>query len=405
MLNASRIIFGCVLLTLFHQALPVTSLRGDEPTETNSPADSKLISFHRDVRPIFSRHCYGCHQGAKQLGSYVMTEFDRLLAGGESESPAIIPGKPDDSYLVELITPVDGHAEMPNEPFPSLNEVEIDMVRKWIAEGASNDSPQDDHAYSSENPPPYVSAPAIPSIDVSPDGKTIAVAGYHEVLLVDGETGLIQNRLVGLSPRINTVQFSPDGTRIAALGGTPGQRGELQIWDVSTGSLSLSQMITYDTLTGGSWSPDGSKIAFGATDNVVRAIDSNTGEQVLFQGAHEDWVRDTAFTPDSTHVISVARDMSCKLTEVVTERFIDNITSITPGALSGGLSSVVAHPTRNEIVVGGADGVAKVYRIFRITARKIGDDANLIRRMPEMPEEFSASRSTKMAHLSQPPQH
>jgi len=385
MLNASRIIFGCVLLTLFHQALPVTSLRGDEPTETNSPADSKLISFHRDVRPIFSRHCYGCHQGAKQLGSYVMTEFDRLLAGGESESPAIIPGKPDDSYLVELITPVDGHAEMPNEPFPSLNEVEIDMVRKWIAEGASNDSPQDDHAYSSENPPPYVSAPAIPSIDVSPDGKTIAVAGYHEVLLVDGETGLIQNRLVGLSPRINTVQFSPDGTRIAALGGTPGQRGELQIWDVSTGSLSLSQMITYDTLTGGSWSPDGSKIAFGATDNVVRAIDSNTGEQVLFQGAHEDWVRDTAFTPDSTHVISVARDMSCKLTEVVTERFIDNITSITPGALSGGLSSVVAHPTRNEIVVGGADGVAKVYRIFRITARKIGDDANLIRRMPEMP--------------------
>ena len=118
---------------------------------------------------------------------------------------------------------------------------------------------------------------------------------------------------------------------MAALGGTPGERGELQIWDIASSSLDLSQMVTYDTLSGGSWSPDGSKIAFGATDNVVRAVDSTTGEQVLFQGAHEDWVRDTTFTPDSTHVISVTSDVSCKLTEVATERFIDNITSITPG--------------------------------------------------------------------------
>ena len=118
---------------------------------------------------------------------------------------------------------------------------------------------------------------------------------------------------------------------------------------------------------------------------MVRAIDAKTGKRVLFQGAHDDWVRDTTFTADSTHVISVARDMTTKLTEVATERFIDNITSITPGALSGGLSSVCAHPERNEILVGGADGVAKLYRVFRETARKIGDDANLIRSMPKLP--------------------
>jgi WD40 repeat protein len=35
-------------------------------------------------------------------------------------------------------------------------------------------------------------------------------------------------------------------------------------------------------------------------------------------------------------------------------------------------------------LVGGADGVAKVYRVFRETARKIGDDANLVRAMPAM---------------------
>src|SRR5205823_8043166 len=45
---------------------------------------------------------------------------------------------------------------------------------------------------------------------------------------------------------------------------------------------------------------------------------------------------------------------------------------------------VARHPERDEVVVGGADGVAKVYRLFRVTARVIGDDSNLIRQMPPM---------------------
>ena len=141
--------------------------------------------------------------------------------------------------------------------------------------------------------------------------------------MTDLSDGRVMNRLVGMSPRINSVRFSPDGNRLAAVGGTPGVLGELQVWNVNQGELELSKILTFDTLAGLSWSPDGSKIAFGASDNVVRAVDSKTGDQVLFQGAHEDWVRDTVFTADGSHLISVARDMSCKLTEVETERFVD----------------------------------------------------------------------------------
>ncbi|QDT09851.1 DUF1549 domain-containing protein [Stieleria marina] len=361
----------------------------EQDTETGAGKAEAIIppvSYHEQITPIFRRNCFGCHQGAKQLGSYLMTNFTAMVRGGESENTAIVPGKPDDSFLMDQIRIVDGHAEMPKSPAKPLSAVEVELVSQWISQGAKDDSPaQLGPQYSAQQPPVYVGPPSLPSIDVSPDQKLIAVAGFHEVILIDADSYQTRARLVGMSPRIKTVRFSPDGKRLVAAGGTPAVSGELQVWSVDDATLTLSLPVTYDTLSGASWSPDGSMIAFGAADNTLRAVDAQTGEQVLFQGAHDDWVRDTAFTPDGKHVISVARDMTTKLTEVATERFIDNITSITPGALPGGLSSVVAHPTRNEIVVGGADGAAKVYRVFRETERKIGDDANLIRALPKMP--------------------
>ena len=74
-----------------------------------------------------------------------------------------------------------------------------------------------------------------------------------------------------------------------------------------------------------------------------------------------------------------------KLIHVATQRFIDNITSITPGALKGGLNAVTRHPTKDELLCGGADGIPKLYRMVREKARKIGDDFNLLRKFPALP--------------------
>jgi hypothetical protein len=59
---------------------------------------------------------------------------------------------------------------------------------------------------------------------------------------------------------------------------------------------------------------------------------------------------------DGKHVVSCGRDMSVKLTEVATMRFVDNVTSITPGALKGGVQVLARHPQRNEVLIGGTDG-------------------------------------------------
>ena len=160
--------------------------------------------------------------------------------------------------------------------------------------------------------------------------------------------------------------------------------GEIQIWDVAKRELDMSKPVGPDTAYGASWSPDGKLISFGLPDNTVRAIDATSGKQVLLMGGHSDWVLDTEFSLKGDHLVSVGRDMSTKLTHVETERFIDNVTSITPGALKGGVNAVEGHPNQDHIVVGGSDGVPQIYRLKRETVRKIGDNANLIRRYPAM---------------------
>ena len=355
------------------------SFAADEPAK--APAK---VSYYKDVRPIFQTQCQGCHQPAKAGGGYVMTDFAKLLTGGESGDKAVVAGKLDESNLIDQITPKDGKAVMPKGKNP-LSGAEIDIIKRWIGEGAADDTPANaKQKFDMAHPPVYVRPPVIGSIDFSTDGSLLAIAGFNEVLLFDGEGNNRLARLVGMSEKIESVKFSPDGKRLAVTGGSPGRFGEVQVWDVAERKLTLSVPVTYDTLNGASWSPDGKLVSFGCADNSVRAIDSTTGVQVLFQGAHSDWALDTVFSKEGTHLMSVSRDRTTKLTELATQRFIDNISSITPGALRGGIGAVARHPERDEIVIGGSDGVPKVYRVFRLTVRVIGDDSNLIKRLPAM---------------------
>ena len=61
-------------------------------------------AISKQVRPLLQANCYGCHQPAKAKGEYQMTSWQGLLRGGESGSPAVVPGKPEESHLLELIT-------------------------------------------------------------------------------------------------------------------------------------------------------------------------------------------------------------------------------------------------------------------------------------------------------------
>jgi len=387
------------LLAWAHGAVLGGDAKKDKDHETGP------VSYYKHIRPIFQQHCQGCHQPAKAEGSFVMTSYAALLKKGEHEEPGIVPGNVAKSMIVAQITPHNGKPPaMPRGKEP-LSDREVDQIKRWIAEGARDDTPASTRdIVDMEHPPTYLLLPVITAVAYSPDSKLLAVSGYHEILLHQADGSGLVARLVGLSERIQSLAFSPDGKLLAAVGGSPGRFGEVQIWEVARHRLKLSLPMTFDTVYGVSWSHDGTRIAFGCADNSVRAIEAKTGKQVLYQGGHSDWVFGTVFSRQDEYIVSVSRDMSVKLTDVATQRLIDNITSITPGGLKGGLTAVDRRPLKDkkmskvppdtpgvpprvydEVMCGGSDGVPRLYKIHRETARKIGDDDNRVRQFEPMP--------------------
>jgi WD40 repeat protein len=396
-------LFRPLLLAGLVLALAGSLVRAAEPAEKKADADAP-VSYYKDIRPIFAQHCQGCHQPAKPLGGFVMTGYADLLKNGERMQAGLVPGQVEKSFIVDQIQPTkDGMTAMPKGQSP-LPTADVEKIKKWIAAGAKDDTPPNaQQVVDDKHPPVYDLPPVISSLAYSPDGSMIAVSGYHEILLHKGDGSGLIARLIGLSERIQSLAFSPDGKLLAMAGGSPGRFGEIQIWDVAKKKLNLSISVTFDTLYGLSWSHDGAKIAVGCADNSLRAFDAATGAQILFQGAHNDWVLGTMFSKDSTYLVSISRDRSVKLTEVATQRFIDNITSITPGALKGGLTAVARNPQKNEtkvkntaagtdatekwydeLAIGGADGMPRLYQMHRTKKRVIGDDFNKVREYPAL---------------------
>ncbi len=96
-------------------------------------ADDAL--FRDRVAPVFRRHCLNCHNDEVQKGGLSLQTSESMLKGGDS-GEVVFPGDPDSSYLLDLITPSDGKAEMP-EGSEALSEEDRTAIADWIAAGAA----------------------------------------------------------------------------------------------------------------------------------------------------------------------------------------------------------------------------------------------------------------------------
>jgi cytochrome c553 len=88
--------------------------------------------FEKCVRPVLVENCLGCHGPSKAKSGLRVDSREALLAGGDG-GPALRPGDPDGSRLIEVIRH-DGDIAMP--PKRRLADEEIAALREWVKAGA-----------------------------------------------------------------------------------------------------------------------------------------------------------------------------------------------------------------------------------------------------------------------------
>lgn len=102
-----------------------------------SASAADTVDYLREVKPIFERRCYACHAALKQK-SGLRLDTARAALKGSDGGAVIEPGKPDDSRLIELVTSAGDDRMPPKDQGTPLSAEEIDLVRRWIAQGATS---------------------------------------------------------------------------------------------------------------------------------------------------------------------------------------------------------------------------------------------------------------------------
>lgn len=109
----------------------------------SSVSQAASVDFQREVQPILSEHCAQCHgvDEAERQSGLRLDLRDSALAGGDSGTPALVPGQPDQSELIRRIASADADIVMPppghNKP---LSPAQIETLTQWVRDGAAYES-------------------------------------------------------------------------------------------------------------------------------------------------------------------------------------------------------------------------------------------------------------------------
>ena len=141
----SRIVTGPVL------GLAIACLAG--------PAAAAGPDFQREIQPILAEHCAHCHgiDESTRQGGLRLDIRQNALEGGDSGTPAIVPGTPEESEMVARIRSTDPDVIMPppHEKKP-LSDAQKALLEAWISDGAGY------HPHWSFVPPKKAVVPAVP---------------------------------------------------------------------------------------------------------------------------------------------------------------------------------------------------------------------------------------------------
>ena len=100
---------------------------------------SSAVDFNRDIKPIFSDHCYACHgPDANKRKADLRFDVEESAKADLGGYAAIVPGNTKESVLMERLLTHDEDEIMPPPKFKKpLSSDQIDLIKRWIEDGAS----------------------------------------------------------------------------------------------------------------------------------------------------------------------------------------------------------------------------------------------------------------------------
>jgi hypothetical protein len=105
-----------------------------------SAAESGSVDFDKQIRPILSDKCYACHgpDEHKRKSGLRLDRKESAFHELKSGNRAIVPGKFEQSALIERVTSSDPDEKMPPaDSNKSLSATEIDLLKRWVQSGAT----------------------------------------------------------------------------------------------------------------------------------------------------------------------------------------------------------------------------------------------------------------------------
>ena len=134
-------LLASMMIIMIALAFPVGSLAqhkaGAVKAALVKAVPAKAVAVNPDVfwtnrvEPLLDKQCLKCHAGVRQQGGLDLRSLDTILRGGGS-GPAVIPGKPAESRIVQFIA-AKSDMHMPPDPKKQLSAEEIALLKTWIA--------------------------------------------------------------------------------------------------------------------------------------------------------------------------------------------------------------------------------------------------------------------------------
>ncbi|KAL0947883.1 hypothetical protein HGRIS_010518 [Hohenbuehelia grisea] len=198
---------------------------------------------------------------------------------------------------------------------------------------------------------------SVNSVAFSPDGTRIVSGSRDNTIRVwNASTGIqTMSPLEGHSNFVTSVAFSPDGTRIVS----GSVDNTIRVWNASTGIQTMSPLEGHSrSVTSVAFSPDGTRIVSGSYDNTIRVWNASTGIQTMSPLKGHSWlVTSVAFSPDGTRIVSGSFDNTIRVWNAST-----GIQTMSPlEGHSDFVTSVAFSPDGTRIVSGSYDNTIRVW--------------------------------------------